>query len=62
MGPDVASLRVDAEDALEAGPKGGHGGSVAMQQIVIVLQPVGEHIIRDDPPTSLPHLEYTHSL
>lgn len=30
MCPDVASLCVDAEDALEASPKGGHRWSVAM--------------------------------
>lgn len=57
VGPDVAGLRVDAEDALEASPEGGHGWSVAVQQVVIVLQPVREHIVRDDPPASLPDLE-----
>lgn len=57
MGPDVASLGVDAEDAPEAGPKGGHGGPVAVQQVVVVLQPVREHVIRDDPPAALPDLQ-----
>ena len=55
--PDVASLRVDAEDALEAGAEGGHGWPVAVQQVVVVLQPVREHVVRDDPPAALPDLQ-----
>lgn len=57
MGPDVASLCVDAEDAPEAGPEGGHRGPVAVQQVVVVLQPVGEHVVWDDPPAALPDLQ-----
>ena len=57
VGPDVAGLRVDAEDAPEAGPEGGHGRPVAVQQVVVVLQPVGEHVVGDDPPATLPDLE-----
>lgn len=57
VGPDVAGLCMDAEDALEASPEGGHGWPVAVQQVVVVLQPVREHIVRDDPPASLPDLE-----
>lgn len=37
MCPDVASLCVYSEDALEASAEGGHRRSVSMQQIVIIL-------------------------
>ena len=57
MGPDVARLRVDAEDAPEAGAEGGHGRPVAMQQVVVILQPVREHVVWDDPPAALPDLQ-----
>lgn len=58
MGPDVASLCVDAENALEASSEGWHGWPVAMQQVVIVLQPVWEHVVWDDPPAPFPDLEH----
>lgn len=58
MGPDVASLCVDAENALEASSEGRHGWPVAMQQVVIVLQPVWEHVVWDDPPAPFPDLEH----
>lgn len=61
MGPDVAGFCVDAEDALEAGPEGGHGWPMAVQQVVIVFQPVGEHVIWDNPPASLPDLDRIHT-
>lgn len=51
-------VSVDAEDALEAGPEGGHGQPVAMQQVATVLQPVWEHVLWDDPPAPLPDLIY----
>lgn len=56
MSPDVASLCVYSEDALEAGPEGRHGWSVAMQQVVIVLQPVRQNIVGNHSPSALPHL------
>lgn len=59
MCPDVASLCVYSEDALEASPEGRHGWSVSMQQVVIVLQPVRQNIVGNDSPSALPHLGVT---
>lgn len=56
MCPDVASLCVYSEDALETSPEGRHGWSVSMQQVVIVLQPVRQNIVGNDSPSALPHL------
>lgn len=56
MCPDVSRLRVDSEDALEAGTERRHRGPVAVKQEVIVLQPIGEHVVRYDSPSALPHL------
>lgn len=56
MCPDVSRLRVDSKDAPEAGAKGRHRRPVPVEKEVVVLQPVGEHIMRYDPPPSLPHL------
>lgn len=56
MCPDVSRLRVDSEDALEAGAERRHGRSVAVEQEVVVLQPIGEHVVRYDTPPALPHL------
>lgn len=56
MCPDVPGLRVDPEDALEAGAERRHGRPVTVKQEVVVLQPVGEHVVRDDAPPALPHL------
>lgn len=58
MCPDVSRLRVDSEDALEAGAERRHGRPVAVQQEVVVLQPIGQHIVRYDAPPALPHLVY----
>lgn len=54
--PDVPRLCVDSEDALEAGAEGRHGRPVAVEKEVVVLQPVGQHVVRYDPPPALPHL------
>lgn len=56
MGPDVSRLGVDSEDAPEAGAERRHGRSVAVEQEVVVLQPIREHVVRYDPPPALPHL------
>lgn len=56
VGPDVPRLRVDSEDAPETGAEGRHGRAVAVEKEVVVLQPVGQHVVRDDPPPALPHL------
>lgn len=56
MCPDVASLCVYSEDALETSPEGRHGWSVSMQQVVIVLQPVRQNVVGNDSPPALPHL------
>lgn len=56
MCPDVSSLCVDSEDALEAGAKRRHGRPVAVEQEVVVLQPVGEHVVGYDAPPAFPHL------
>ena len=56
MCPDVSCLSVDPEDALEAGSEGRHGGAVAMQQEVVVLQPIRKNIMGDDTPPALPYL------
>lgn len=56
VSPDVARLRVDPEYALETGPEGGHWRPVAMQQKVVVLQPVGKDIVGDYAPPALPYL------
>lgn len=61
MCPDVASLCVYSEDALEAGPEGRHGWPVSVQQVVVVLQPVGQHVVGNDSPPALPHLGGKHS-
>lgn len=57
MCPDVACLRVEAEDASETSTEGGHGRPVPMEEEVIVLQPVRQHIIRHDTPAALPDLQ-----
>lgn len=56
MCPDVPRLRVDSEDALEAGVKRRHRWPVAVEQEVVVLQPIGEHVVGYDAPPALPHL------
>lgn len=57
MCPNVSRLCVDSEDAFEAGTERRHGWPVAMKQEVVVLQPIGEHVVRYDPPPALPHLD-----
>lgn len=47
---------MDSEDALETGAEGRHRRPVAVEEEVVVLQPVGQHVVRDDPPPPLPHL------
>lgn len=56
MCPDVPGLGVDSEDAPEAGAERRHWWPVAVKQEVVVLQPVGEHVVGDDTPPALPHL------
>lgn len=56
VGPDVARFCVDSEDALEARSERGHWGSVPVQKEVVVLQPIREHVVRNDTPSALPHL------
>lgn len=58
MCPNVARFRVDSEDALEAGSEGGHGWPVPMQQEVIILQPIREDVMRNNTPSTLPHLRH----
>lgn len=58
MCPDVSRLCVDSEDAPEAGAKRRHWWPVAVKQEVVVLQPIGEHVVRYDTPPALPHLVY----
>lgn len=47
---------MDSEDALETGAEGRHRRPVAVEKEVVVLQPVGQHVVRYDPPPPLPHL------
>lgn len=56
MSPNVSRLRVDSEDAPEAGPKRRHGWSVTVEEEVVVLQPIRKHVVRYDTPPTLPHL------
>ena len=55
MSPNVASLRVNAEYRLEAGVEGVEGGSVALDQEIVVSQPLGEMLMMYDSPASQPH-------
>lgn len=57
--PDVACLGVNAENAPEAGAEGGHGGPVSVQEVIIVLEPVGQHVVRDHTPAPFPYLQHT---
>ncbi|GCB85718.1 hypothetical protein scyTo_0026425 [Scyliorhinus torazame] len=56
MCPDVAGLGVKPEDAAETSSEGRHRRPVSMQQKVIILQPIREHIVRYNTPPSLPNL------
>ena len=58
--PYVSSLRMQAEDATKASTERWHGGPVSVQQEIIVLQPVWEHVMRNNPPPALPNL-HTHT-
>lgn len=55
--PDVSGLSVNSEDASEAGPEGGHRGPVSVQEVIIILQPLGQDVERDDSPAPLPNLK-----
>ena len=55
MSPNVAGLRVNAEYGLEARIEGVEWGSVALDQEVVVPQPLGEMLMMYDGPASQPH-------
>lgn len=55
--PDVSSLSVNSEDASEAGPERGHRGPVSVQEVIVILQPFGQDVERDDSPAPLPNLK-----
>jgi len=57
VSPDVSSLGVNSEDAAETGPEGGHRRSMSMQEVIIVLQPVWQHVKGNDSPAPLPNLK-----
>ena len=57
MSPDVSRLSVNSEDASKAGPERGHRGTMSVQEVIVVLQPLWKHMERDDPPASLPNLK-----
>lgn len=57
--PDVARLGVYPEDALEAGSEGRHRGPVPVQEVIVVLQPVGQHVVGDHAPAPFPHLQHS---
>lgn len=59
VSPDVARLCVDSEDALEARSEGRHRWPVSVQEKVVVLQPIRQHVMRDDTPPAFPHLHRT---
>lgn len=59
MRPDVARLGVYPEDALEAGSEGWHRGPVPVQEVIVVLQPVRQHVVGDHAPAPFPHLQHS---
>lgn len=57
MCPDVACLSVYSENALKTGPERRHWGPVSMQEEVVILEPLRQHIMRDHSPSTFPDLE-----
>lgn len=58
MCPDVAGLRVDAKYALETIPKAGQRRSMAVLQVVVVLEPVRQLVKVTDVPARPDYLPY----
>ncbi len=54
--PYVTGLGVYAKDGLEAGLDGGQGRSMALQEEVVVAEPVGQSVMRHGLPPALPHI------
>ena len=55
MRPYIAGLRVDPEDALEAGVEGVERRAVALQEKVVVAQPLGQVLVVHHRPAGVPH-------
>lgn len=54
--PDISSFCVNSEDASKTSPKGWHGRAMSMQQVIIVLKPIGKEMVWDNSPASFPYL------